>query len=472
MRRVALAFGLAGTVLLAGSGAGDGGRPVNRPRLLVLTDISSLTAGVREPDDGQSLIRLLLYANELELEGLVATANLGHGRAVRPELIHEAIDAYAAVRPNLLRHDARYPDAARLHRLVASGTPVADRNVPVEQSVGPGKSTEGSRKIIEAVDRAVDRSDRRPLWITIWGGSADLAQALHDVREQRTPERLRAFLSGIRVHSISDQDTTGPWIRKEFPTLYYIHRTFGYRGMYRGGDTRLVNSEWVETHIRQGHGALGALYPNYRGGDIWGNRLGPVRGIKEGDTPSFLALLPSGPGDPDHPEWGSWGGRMIPKPGEPGHYMDAVDPHPASATDPDSRMESCYRWRADFQSDFQARLDWCVKSPAEANHHPILRLTAPQEWILRSGVTVDLDASRCADPDGDTLSYEWRFLPECGTLAELPALSGHRSAKVAITAPAVSKPETAHLLLTVRDGGSPSLARYTRFTLQVLPPAR
>lgn len=53
--------------------------PLERPRLVVLTDISSLSAGVAEPDDGLSLIRLILHADEFEIEGLVASWNLGHG---------------------------------------------------------------------------------------------------------------------------------------------------------------------------------------------------------------------------------------------------------------------------------------------------------------------------------------------------------------------------------------------------------
>src|SRR4051794_31191116 len=40
--------------------------PAERPRLIVLTDISSLQARVAEPDDGQSMIRLMLYANDLD----------------------------------------------------------------------------------------------------------------------------------------------------------------------------------------------------------------------------------------------------------------------------------------------------------------------------------------------------------------------------------------------------------------------
>ena len=96
-------------------------RDESQPRLLVLTDISSLTTGVAEPDDGQSLIRLMLYANEFNIEGLIATSNLGHGQKTRPDLIRQVVDAYEKVRPNLVRHDPRYPAAEVLRGGIKAG---------------------------------------------------------------------------------------------------------------------------------------------------------------------------------------------------------------------------------------------------------------------------------------------------------------------------------------------------------------
>ena len=156
---------------------------VDPTRLIVLTDISSLTAGVAEPDDGQSLIRLLLYANEFDIEGLVATSNLGHVQKTRPDLIRKVVDAYGKVQPNLLLHDRRYPPASKLADKIKDGQPLAGLKMPIEQSVGEGKDTDASQWIIQVVDRP----DPRPVWIVIWGGSADLAQALWKVRKTRAP---------------------------------------------------------------------------------------------------------------------------------------------------------------------------------------------------------------------------------------------------------------------------------------------
>ena len=122
-------------------------------------------------------------------------------------------------------------------------------------SVGQGKDTEASEWII----RVVDRPDPRPVWVVIWGGSADLAQALWRVRRDRTPRGTQPLrIARLRVHAIGDQDSTGPWIREQFPGLFMITQRRAYRGMYRGGDASLVSSEWVEmTHPR----ARGARRP-------------------------------------------------------------------------------------------------------------------------------------------------------------------------------------------------------------------
>src|SRR5205807_9464221 len=83
-----------------------------KPRLLVLTDIGG------DPDDQQSMIRLMTYANELEIEGLIASAAGIPGElkqdVTHPDLIREIVEAYAKVRPNLLLHRPDYPPSGSL----------------------------------------------------------------------------------------------------------------------------------------------------------------------------------------------------------------------------------------------------------------------------------------------------------------------------------------------------------------------
>lgn len=435
-----------------------------KARLIVLTDISSLSQTEGEPDDGQSMIRLMLYTNELDLEGLIATSNLGHGQRTRPELIREVVKAYGQVRPNLLLHDKNYPPASQLSGIVKAGTPIAGPLVPVEQSIGDGKDTEGSDWII----KVVDKNDARPVWVAIWGGSADLAQALWKVKATRTPDEMKEFVSRLRVHFVYDQDKTGPWIQEEFPELYCIFRHHGIRGMYRGGDTTLVRSRWVETNIHN-HGALGDRYVNYKGGDIWGRQLGRVTGIKEGDTPSFLNLLSNGLNIPDHPEWGSWGGRFKKDNTTSNLWTEAVDSVANYKTDMDPRMGALYRWRPAWQADFAARLDWCVKPFAEANHAPQLNDVRKRELIVTAGGQVQLKAPKASDPDKDELHYQWYFYPEEGTYQGAFPQLNTKGTLATFTAPTVQSPQTIHVILEVSDNGKPALTSYKRFVVLVKP---
>jgi len=77
-------------------------------RLVVLTDIEA------DPDDTQSLVRLLLYSNEIDIRGLAATTSIHKRTSVHPDSIRNVIHAYAAVHDNLLKHDADYPTAESL----------------------------------------------------------------------------------------------------------------------------------------------------------------------------------------------------------------------------------------------------------------------------------------------------------------------------------------------------------------------
>lgn len=418
-----------------------------KPRLIVLTDIGG------DPDDQQSLVRLLAYSNEFELEGLIATGRLRHGDDTRADLIRETVRAYGEVRPNLLAHARDFPDAGELLSRVKAGQPVAGPKRPVAASIGDGKDTEGSDWIITVVDKP----DARPVWITIWGGSADLAQVLVRVARERAPEKLAAFKAKLRVYAINDQDSTGPWIKQMYPDLFYITGYHGYRGMYRDGEPLLVTRDWVSTHV-SGNGSLGRLYPNYDGGDPWGR----VVGVKEGDTPSFLYLLPNGLSNPERPTWGSWGGRFA---GPGPQFSDAKD----AVGDDSSERASVFRWRRAYQNSFAARLTWCVRSLDQANHEPQAAIDGPLARTVVSGSRVELSADSSTDRDGNRLSYEWLHYREPGSFSGSLTIDGHDSSHASFVVPDVADASTIHVVLAVSDDGSPALTSYRRVVFLVVP---
>ena len=177
------------------------------PRVIVISDIGN------EPDDQMSLVRLLLYSNQFDIEGLIAATSTWQKSLVHPETMHKLIRTYGLVRPNLLLHAQGWPRAEDLANIVFTGQP------------GYGLAATGTDKMskgAEAIIQAVDRNDGRPLWICIWGGANTLAQALLHVRETRPASEVERFVEKLRVYSISDQDDSGPWIRAGFPSLFYI----------------------------------------------------------------------------------------------------------------------------------------------------------------------------------------------------------------------------------------------------------
>ena len=434
-------------------------RGFDEPRLLVLTDIGG------DPDDQQSLIRLLLYANEFELEGVVASASGSPGElavaVTKPHLVRELVEAYRQVHPQLTNHAAGFPRPDELLARIKSGNPDRGR-----AALGAGRDTEGSRFIVELVDRP----DPRPLNISIWGGQTDFAQACLSVRTERGPEALTKFLAHVRVYDINDQDELAEWIMAEFAPPFYVlaHRHPGhdkregaYRGMYLGGDESLVAREWMEVNIRNGHGPLGALYPSRTWTDP-----NPHSAIKEGDTPSWFFFLSRGLTDPNFPNWGGWGGRF--EQSTNGVWRDAKDTV-GGITDARSTVS---RWRPAFQNDFAARLDWCVKPFGEANHAPqpivngnlgrdVLRLSA------KPGALVRLDATQSIDPDGDRMSYRWWQYWEAGTWSGDLGLRDANQPVVEFRAPDSPERRTIHLILEATDSGQPALTGYRRVVVQL-----
>jgi hypothetical protein len=431
----------------------------DKSRLLVLTDIGG------DPDDQQSLIRLLLYANEFDIEGLIATASGTPGELkkaiTRQDLIRQIVKAYGKVHGNLSKHSPAYPTAQSLLHLVKTGNRFRGR-----EFIGEGHDTEGSRWIIAAADS----NDPRPLCTTIWGGQTDFAQALWRVREDRGADGLKRFMARLRVYDIDDQDRIQPWIFENFPDLFYVlaksapgadKRTGAYRGMYLGGDESLTSRNWVDAHVLTGHGPLGALYPT----STWTDP-NPHATLKEGDTPSWFYFLPTGLGDPAHPDWGGWGGRF--RRVRDGLWRDDRD----TVSDTTDSRTTVWRWRPAFQADFQARMDWCVKSFAEANHPPAPVLNGQEGLAALSieakpGQSTKLSADGSTDPDKDQLSYRWWIYPEAGNYRGDVAIEGASEPAASFTPKLDAAGKTMHVILEVRDDGTPPLVRYRRAVINV-----
>jgi hypothetical protein len=451
-------------------------------RVIILTDVEN------EPDDTESLVRLLLYSNMLDIKGIIATTSVHMKKEVHPESIQKVIRTYGKVQENLLKNEPGFPEASSLLQLVMQGIPEYGMG-----GVGKDKDSPGSEWII----KTLEDDDLRPLWICVWGGPNTLAQALYKIKQTRPPAVLEKLIGKLRVYTISDQDDSGIWMRKNFPGLFYIVSPGGYGSStwtaintaVKGINNETISNRWLAENIQQGHGPLGALYPDIAYG-------------MEGDTPTFLYLIPNGLNDPEHPDHGGWGGRyelyqpeystldikgftggvpVDPEPraiwtNAPDKYIPYIYNETGRAVRKDTvvfnnNKATLFRWRDDFQNDFAARMDWCTEEYSEANHSPIPMLEHPDQITVKSGEAFVLDATGTSDPDGDNLSYLWFQYPEAGSYKQLirfdPAENLYRIPR--LIAPVVEKPETAHFILKVTDKGNPPLARYKRVIVNIIP---
>lgn len=332
------------------------------PRVIVSTDFPPLDVipvkGVKpgdppekcsDPDDVQSMVRLLLYTNELEVEGMIASAGT-FANVARKQNILDMLSLYDQVDENLRKHDPRYPTAEKLRSVTWQGSDgswgapaVGGDFKTLEKILGEGKDTEAS----DAIIRIVDRPDPRPVWVCVWGGSREVAQAIWKVRATRNQAELDRFLGKLRIYLIAKQDATTDWLLKSFPNLFIILSEKNYMGMFwsmPGADKSIADLTWANTHIRQGHGPLASAYPQ-SGWDP------SVPGVWEGDTPSFLHLVSGNRGvnDPEKPDQAGWGGKFIRPDASKNHWFD--DPEGSKAV---------YRWRVDFQNEFARRADWML----------------------------------------------------------------------------------------------------------------
>ncbi len=252
-----------------------------RHRVLVSTDI-----GGTDPDDFQSMVHLLVYADQFDLEGLVSSP-YGPGRKAH---ILEVIDRYERDYTNLQTHSPRYPTPEALRAMTKEGA------LASPGPAGVGAATEGSDWIV----RCARRADPRALHLLVWGGIEDLAQALRDAPD--ILPKLRVYFIGgpNKMWSVDAYD----YIERNHPTLWIIEANATYRGWFTGGNQtgEWGNTAFVTTHLA-GRGALGDYFATHLRGTI-----------KMGDTPSVGWLLRGTPADPTQPGWGGkfvrlWGGR-------------------------------------------------------------------------------------------------------------------------------------------------------------------
>ncbi len=474
-----------------------------KPRTIVTTD--------GELDDVDSFIRMLLYANEFKLEGLVYSSSQWHykgdGKGTkftsalestakrygeRTELrwpgttwMQELLDEYEKVQPNLAKHAKEYPTANELRKLVKVG------NINFEGDMA--QPTEGS----EWIKKVLLDNNPQPVYLQIWGGTNTVARALKSIEETYRDKSNRQEIyekvsKKTIIYAVLDQDATyKDYIAIHWPNVrvYYNANQFWclaypwprvvpaqLQGFLRG--------EFMAKNIIQNHGPLLAKYYSWGDGqkikddpehtqgtieDMNKNKMTPYDFISEGDSPAYFQLLDVGLMNLDHPEYGGWGGRMVQSATNPYRWEDGrnlTDFNPFTQKQDASFPQT--RWIEALQLDFAARADWCIKPYKEANHAPRIVVKEGAFIKAKAGGEVTLHAA-AIDPDGHQVTFTFWQYAEAGTAPGSAKIEPTQKASAVIEIPQNAKSgETIHIIVEGKDGGSPALIRYQRVILTVI----
>ncbi|MCS4433092.1 DUF1593 domain-containing protein [Aquiflexum gelatinilyticum] len=289
-----------------------------KPQIIISTDI-----GGDDPDDYQSMVHLLVYADRFDILGLISSPP-GNGRISN---IMESLEAYEKDFPKLKAKNTEFPTPEYLRSITKQGA------LDIQQSEIPENVSEGAKWIIEKVN-----ASNSPIYVLVWGSMTDVAQAVHVDPSIKTKLRIYSIGSWNTAQDPKSRD----YLFNKHPDLWWIENNTTFRGMYMGGDQsgNLGNQTFVETFVKN-NGYLGKLY--------WEQK----QDIKMGDTPSVLYFLK---GDPDNPEGESWGGSFIKTGHGPNYWTD----NPGLKLIENNRQgaKTVNRFRKDFLLDWAERMMW------------------------------------------------------------------------------------------------------------------
>ena len=438
-----------------------------KPRLVVCTDIAPADV---EPDDMESMVRLMAYADQFEIEALITSVgwNCDPYPKEWAEYLQCVIEAYRKDVPKLMKHSGQtkflpmgMEDGQQQLGYWPSADYIKSRAVMGSErggikAIGEGNDSPGSELLI----RLADEKDPRPIYVAAWGGANTLAQAIWRVKQTRTADELKNFVKKFCIYTITDQDmqysmrmnraySSHMWLRQEFANdLQFIWDEGAWQEQ-----CELGKQHWQQHKAQiQGKGALGKEYPDYK----WG---------VEGDTPSFLYVMPYGLNDPEDPHQAGWAGYH-----ERGICADSLTTAWTSWQEPVRSISVGYKKRfyPDELNDFCARMQWADEGCGNLNPKVIVngdRGLAPIRISAKAGEKIQLDASKSKDPDGDGLTFNWWQQMEIGKTKI--DIEGVDQSKATICIPSGSKNDTIHVLCEVHDDGPFRLVAYKRIIINI-----
>lgn len=496
-----------------------------KPRIIITAD--------PELDDNNSLIRLIMYSSDLNIEGLIYASSQFHwkgdgkgtkwfvpGReydrfgmgdcpceswrwAEDERFIHDIVEAYEAVYPNLKVHNSEYPEPSYLKSKIRYGN--------IEFDGDFSEDSPGSELIREAI---LDNKPG-PLFITAWGGASTIARALKVIQDQyefttdwpaiqdKISRKVILLLSG------DQDDTYATYILPNWPKIdarrfrQGPHYAYGAQINASSENAPFLTPDWMKTNIND-RGPLGELYR------VWGDGKQMVEGDKvdyfgfsglsndelkqmgyfvwlpvqakgswlgEGDNHTFMNMLGNGLRAYEKGYYGGWGGREI-KTQEKETItamatQGTAEDMAAQFSSRDQSNESLPEYPNFFpaaQRDFAERLKWSVTPNfKDANHIPVLEIEGPLTLVATPGQTLKIQ-SNATDPDGDQTQIKWMQMPTTSFDGEVEFLKAEGNmAEIKIPETAIAG-QSVHIIAVASDKTPAPLTAYKRVIIIIKTP--
>lgn len=478
-----------------------------RPRCIITQDA--------EVDDMNSLIHVLLYSNEVDIQGIVQSSSKFHWKGVagqkeekytKPyrwpgtEWMQKYLNAYQKVYPNLKKHDKSYPAPAYLKSVTKVG------NIGYKGEMD--SATEGS----ELIKKTILDNDERTLYLLAWGGTNTISRALKDIEKEYKGTKQwdairKKIINKVVIPACGEQDETySEYIAEEWPEIKFMScsQMSSYAYMWRtqpeDSSKKTLYADFMLKNLIRKHGALLDNYVTWGDGtyldgeepgsqfgtnedlldslDWWGG-FNPVQKyqrydfLSEGDSPTFFMLLDTGLRTLEDITNGGFSGRYARadkknSKGQEVNYWSPVKDTYVKEDGNTMQVESSWKYIDDIQNDFASRADWCIVNDyAKANHAPKVSVTEGTDIKASAGETLKLHAI-ATDPDDDYVTVSWSEYTDASTTETALTLKGAASDTISFKIPEDAKAgQKIHLIVQAQDDGEHTLTHYQQVIITI-----
>lgn len=478
-----------------------------RPRCIITQDA--------EVDDMNSLIHVLLYSNEVDIQGIVQSSSKFHWKGVagqkeekytKPyrwpgtEWMQKYLNAYQKVYPNLKKHDKSYPAPAYLKSVTKVG------NIGYKGEMD--SVTEGS----ELIKKKILDNDERTLYLLAWGGTNTISRALKDIEKEYKGTKQwdairKKIINKVVIPACGEQDETySEYIAEEWPEIKFMScsQMSSYAYMWRtqpeDSSKKTLYADFMLKNLIRKHGALLDNYVTWGDGTYldgeepgsqfgtnedlldslnWWGGFNPVQKyqrydfLSEGDSPTFFMLLDTGLRTLEDITNGGFSGRYAKadKKNSKGRELNYWSPVKDTYVKEDRstmQVESSWKYIDDIQNDFAARADWCITNDyAKANHAPKVSVTEGTDIKASAGETLKLHAI-ATDSDDDYVTVSWSEYTDASTTETALTLKGAASDTISFKIPEGAKAgQKIHLIVQAQDDGEHTLTHYQQVIITI-----